>query len=260
MALTNEQLSAQLYDDAIQDWPGEIDFYRQLVQATLSKSVLEVACGTGRILLRLADDDIQVTGIDMSSAMLEVARAKAVGKSNIALLEGDMKSFDLNQTFQLAIVPGHSFQFMLTPDDQVACLESIKQHLAPNGTLVVHLAHDPIDWLGDLYKDQGGVFAFESEVPHPTNGNRIRISKAWSYDPTTQTNSAVTRQEELDENGAIISRSDSQPTALHSVFRFEMEHLLRRVGFIIEHVYGDFFRQPLTNDSDDMIWVAKLGI
>jgi hypothetical protein len=47
------------------------------------------------------------------------------------------------------------------------------------------------------------------------------------------------------------------PTQLHCVFRFEMDHLLRRVGFSIEAVYGDFFGIQLSNTSEQMIWVAS---
>lgn len=259
MTLSTEQLSAQLYDEAIHDWPGEIDFYRQIIQETLSQSVLEVACGTGRVLLRLADEDIQVTGVELSTTMLNVARTKAAGKPNVTLVQGDMKSFDLNQTFPLAIIPGHSFQFMRTPAEQVACLETIKRHLVPHGTLVVHLDHQEIDWLGSLRTDTGGDFDIESEVSHPVTGNRIRIAKAWTYDPVTQTAAAITRHEELDAHGQIISRRDSEPAHLHCVFPFEMEHLLYRAGYSVEHVYGNFFRQPLQSDSTEMVWVAQAG-
>jgi SAM-dependent methyltransferase len=122
MAQVNVRLYAQLYDELVHDWPGEIDFYRQLIAERKIKSLLEVACGTGRVLLKLVRDDIQVTGIDRNSTMLEIARNKAKGHPNVTLLEGDMRSFDLGKNFQLAIIPAHSFQFMLTPEDQVNCL------------------------------------------------------------------------------------------------------------------------------------------
>jgi SAM-dependent methyltransferase len=259
MTLSNEQLSAQLYDDVVHDWPGEIDFYRQLIREKKSRSILEVACGTGRILLRVAEDDIEATGIDLSKEMLDVARAKSAGRPNITLQIASMVSFELNRKFDLAIVPGHSFQFMLTPDDQVACLQSIKHHLVPGGTLVVHLDHQDIDWLGDLYRDLGGVFNVETEVPHPETGNKIRISRAWVYDRATQTASVITRMQELDVDGKVIRQEDGEPLHQHCVFRFEMKHLLCRTGFTIQNVYGDFFRRELGNDSSEMIWVATLA-
>jgi hypothetical protein len=61
----------------------------------------------------------------------------------------------------------------------------------------------------------------------------------------------------MDTNGQVLSRVEREPIRLHCVFRFEMEHLLARVGFEIEAVYGDFFRQELQDDSPSMIWVAR---
>jgi len=128
---------AQTYDASVSDWPGEIDFYRGLVaEANLNDlSVLEVACGTGRVAKHLARDGVEVVGLDLSSAMLDVAREKSVGMSNMRWVNADMRSFELDETFGLVIIPGHAFQNILTAVDQIACLESIKRHLVPLGVL-----------------------------------------------------------------------------------------------------------------------------
>jgi ubiquinone/menaquinone biosynthesis C-methylase UbiE len=95
---------AQLYDVAVPDWPGEIDFYRRLIQGTPSAppSVLEVACGTGRITVQLANDDIHIVGIDLSDEMLDMARSKSVDLSNVRWVLSNMRSFDLEENFGLA--------------------------------------------------------------------------------------------------------------------------------------------------------------
>jgi SAM-dependent methyltransferase len=250
---------AQLYDASVPDWPGEIDFYREL--ATKAKShggaVLEVACGTGRVVVRLAQDGVSVIGIDLSAAMLDVALEKSVGIPNVRWVEGDMRSFELGETFGLVIIPGHSFQFMLTPEDQIACLECIKRHLVPAGVLVVHLDHQDIDWLGELCTEKGGVFEMSEELMHPKTGRLIRTSRAWSYKPSTQTASAVTVWEEIGADGKVIDRWERGPIRMHCACRFEMEHLLARVGFEVEALYGDFFRQELRDESTEMIWVVR---
>jgi hypothetical protein len=63
--------------------------------------------------------------------------------------------------------------------------------------------------------------------------------------------------EEIGADGEIINRWDTGPIRLHCVFRFEMAHLLKQAGLEIEHIYGDFFRQELRDDSSDMIWIAR---
>jgi len=253
------ELYAQTYDAAVPDWPGEIDFYRTLAaEATANgQAVLEIACGTGRVALRLAQAGARVVGIDLSAAMLNVARAKGAGLPNVRWLQADMKSFDLGETFGLIIIPGHSFQFMLTPQDQLSCLACIDRHLAPGGVLVVHLDHQDVAWLGGLRSGQGGVFNVTSEVTHPTTGRRVRTLRAWTYEPSTQTATAVTRWEEMGPGGEVTARWQGQPVRLHCVFRFEMEHLLARAGLEVEAVYGDFQRGALTDVSSDMVWVAR---
>jgi ubiquinone/menaquinone biosynthesis C-methylase UbiE len=252
---------AETYDTVVTDWPGEIDFYRELAADANSKgqAVLEIACGTGRVAIRLAQDGVHVVGLDFSPAMLSVAREKSVGMNHVRWVQADMRSFELGETFGPVIIPGHSFQNLLTAEDQVGCLASIKRHLVPDGTLVVHLDHQDVRWLGGLTGGQGGVFEPTRSFSHPKTDQQIRAFQAWSYEPATQTAISHMVWEAIDATGEITDRWESGPLQFHCVFRFEMEHLLERTGFVIESVYGGFLRQDLQNDSSEMIWVAKHG-
>ena len=253
------QFYAQTYDVSVSDWPGEMDFYRALVEKISAddRSVLEVACGTGRVTIPLAQTGAKIVGLDHSTEMLTVARAKSSEIENLCWVEGDMRSFDLEETFALVLIPGHSFQNLLTPEDQLMCLQAIKRHLVPGGVLVIHLDHQNIDWLGSLVRDQGGVFEEAESFQHPKTGYTVRALRAWSYEPSTQTAVVQTAWEEIDIEGQIMARWERGPIRIHCVFRFEMEHLLNRVGYDIQAVYGDFFRGALQDGSSEMVWVAK---
>jgi SAM-dependent methyltransferase len=254
-----QELYAQLYDTAVPDWPGEIVFYSQLAQSTkaISEGVLEVACGTGRVARQLARLGVDITGLDLSPELLGVAREKSAEVQNIHWAVGDMRSFNLGQSFGLVIIPGHAFQFMLTPDDQVSCLECIKRHLSPEGVLVVHLDHQDVNWLGSLPNQATGTFSEWRELKHPSTGRTIRTANEWAFEPSTQTATVTTVWEEIESGGVVIQRWQREPMPLHCVFRFEMEHLLKRTGYKIEAVYGDFYKTTLSDESDQMIWVAK---
>jgi SAM-dependent methyltransferase len=257
-----DEFYAQTYDESVPDWPGEIDFYRALAAPLRSSggTLLELACGTGRVAIRLAGDGVRVVGLDLSPAMVRVAAQKSTDLANARWVQGDMRSFAVPERFDLAIIPGHSFQHLNTPDDQVACLESIRRHLNPGGTLVVHLDHmnvENVRWLAELTGAERGVFEAAEEVRHPRTGNRLRASRAWWFAPATQSATLQTIWEELDADGHVLSRVEKGPVRLHCVFRFEMEHLLARTGFEIEAVYGDFFKHELQDDSPGMIWVAR---
>jgi hypothetical protein len=122
--------------------------------------------------------------------------------------------------------------------------------------LVVHLDHQSVEWLAELLGPRQGVFEPAEEFVDPTTGRRVRASRAWSYEPATQTAVVVTRWEELGDDGEVIGHWERGPIRLHCVFRFEMHHLLARAGLEIEAVYGDFLGGELRDDSEQMVWVA----
>jgi ubiquinone/menaquinone biosynthesis C-methylase UbiE len=251
-----DEFYAQTYDDSVPDWPGEMDFYREMAARAKSHggTVLEIACGTGRVAIRLAQDGVNVVGLDLSAKMLAVARQKSAGLQNMRWVQGDMRSFELGEAFELVIIPGQAFHNLNTPADQAACLACIQRHLNPGGTLVVHL---DLPWLGDLRREKGGVFEAAEQFQHPDTGHPIRALRAWSYEPSTQTAIEQTVWEEMDADGQVVNRVERRPIRLHCVFRFEMEHLLARVGLEVEAVYGNFFQQEFQDDSSDMIWIAR---
>ena len=250
---------ARLYDASVPDWPDEIDFYLKLAEPLKARggSVLEVACGTGRVALRLARSGLRVVGIDLSAEMLQIARRKAHGLANVSWVQADMRRFNLSRQFELVIMPGHSFQFLLTAAEQLACLEGLQRHLQPGGLLVLHLDHQDFSWLGSLRSGKGGEFEPAGEVIDPHSGNRVRISRLWWYQPATQVASSLTVWEELDANGQVIERWERGPLHLHCAFRHEIEHLLGRAGMQIEAVYGDFKGNSLSDESSEMIWLAR---
>ena len=103
---------AETYDASVPDWPGEIDFYREMSAEIKPRgqALLEVACGTGRVGIRLAKDGINVVGLDLSADMLAVAKKKSQDLTNIRWVQADMRSFDMDEKFGLAIITGHAFQ------------------------------------------------------------------------------------------------------------------------------------------------------
>jgi SAM-dependent methyltransferase len=250
---------ARTYDAWVEDWPGEIDFYRDLAAQVKAEAgaVLEVACGTGRVAIHLLRDGVRLVGFDLSPSMLEVAQHKSAGLPNARWVEADMRSFELGEIFELVIVPGHAFHNLTTAQDQIDCLACIKRHLAPSGRLVLHLDHQNMGWLGDLCRDRGGEFEAAEEYWHPVTGNWVRTRRAWWYEPSTQTAISQTRWEEIDLGGRTVDRRESERHRMHCFFRFEVEHLLARTGFVVEALYGDFLGNELQDDSPEMVWVVS---
>jgi SAM-dependent methyltransferase len=258
-----DEYYAQTYDESVSDWPGEIDFYLELTQRpkSMGGAVLELACGTGRIAIRLAQHGVNVVGLDLSPEMLDVARRSSARLENVRWIEGDMRSFELSQEFDLALIPGHAFQNLNTALDQSDCLDCIKNHLRPGSLLVLHLDHmnrENVKWLGSICGEKRGVFEPEESFTHADTGRETRALRAWSYEPSTQTAIVQTIWEEVGPSGEVVNRVERDPIRLHCVFRLEMEHLLARAGYVPRAVYGDFFRGELLDDSPSMIWVAEV--
>jgi ubiquinone/menaquinone biosynthesis C-methylase UbiE len=258
--ISAQELYAQLYDLWVVDWPGEVDFYQELITHSpliKTRGVLEIGCGTGRIALRFAQNGINTTGLDISSELLEIARKKSLGMSNVQWVKGDMKNFEIGKKFGCVIIPGHSFQFMTTPEDQVNCLEQIKKLLVEDGLLIIHIGNQNINWLAGLLDQKEPVFEKNPVLTIPLTGQKFRYSFAWTFEPSTQTASVIRKLEELGINDKVNQTWETEPIPLHCIFRFEMEHLLRREGFSTEAVYGDFYKNELGNKSEDMIWIAR---
>ncbi|MGE5249569.1 MAG: class I SAM-dependent methyltransferase [Bacteroidota bacterium] len=249
---------ARTYDESVPDWPGEIDFYRRLASEARQNGerLLEIGCGTGRVAIRLAREGTEVVGLDLSPQMLDVAREKGKDLEGLRWVQASMCDFDLGEGFGVVIIPGHSFQCLNTPQEQAACMQCIYRHLNPGGRLVVHLDHQDFSWLAGLVGEKGGVFEPAEGFQDPTTGQQIRASRAWTYEPSTQTATCTTAWEAVGDGGRTVDRWQKEPVRLHCIFRFEMEHLLARTGFCVDDVYGDFFRNPLQDKSSDMIWVA----
>ncbi len=97
--------------------------------------VLELACGTGRLLAALAGEGYEVVGLDRSAAMLRQARERLGAAAT--LVEGDMREFALDRQFALAIVADNSLREIETEEGILACLRSVRRHLEPEGRLLV---------------------------------------------------------------------------------------------------------------------------
>ena len=106
--------------------------------------VLEVGCGTGRILIPTARAGIAITGLDLSPHMLAICRQNLLDEppdvqARADLVEGDMRSFDLGRKFGLITLPFRPFQHLTTVEDQLACLKTLHRHLEPEGRLIIDL-------------------------------------------------------------------------------------------------------------------------
>lgn len=250
------------YDARAQGVPGDVEFFLALAQEAhaAGHAVLELACGTGRVAIPIAEAGVRVVGLDQSAAMLARAREKAGsersrrgdGLEPARWVEGDMRDFDLAERFGLIYIPYRSFQHMLAVDDQLACLRCIRGHLVAGGRLALDIFNPDIVMMASWLTTKRGSLQRRAIPP---SAGRV----AWEthvYNRVEQWVDSTFIDEALDDQGAVISRL-YRDLKLRYIFRYEMEHLLARAGFEVEALYGDCFRAPVCDTSPELVFVAR---
>jgi SAM-dependent methyltransferase len=141
-----DEVIAHYYDAGYAALPSlgaDVDFYRGLAAAAAGP-VLELGCGTGRVLARIAEDGHACTGLDASPGMLARLRARAPG---VRAVEGDMRDFSLGGRFALVYSAFRAFQHLDAVEDQLRCLACVRAHLAPGARFAFDVFNPRLDLL-----------------------------------------------------------------------------------------------------------------
>jgi SAM-dependent methyltransferase len=239
MVLDDYGATADFYDQVVPYRDRtDVGFYLDAARESGSP-VLELGCGTGRILIPTARAGIDITGLDGSPRMLSLCRERLAAEpagvqSRVQLVQAPLTAFDLGRSFRLVTIPFRPFQHLLTVDDQLACLACIRRHLAPEGRLVFDLFNPSIDAI--VNSPVGVEMNHEPEFTTPDGRRVIRCNKTIEQDRYNQVG-----HHELIYN---VTHPDGRTErlvhsfALRYLFRFEAEHLLVRAGFQVEQIYA----------------------
>ena len=251
---------AELYDAVYADY-ADIAFWQAVAPAASDGPLLELGCGTGRVLLPLARAGHQVVGIDFAESMLARCRTKLKAepkevRDRVALLEADMTSFDLGRRFAQIYCAFGSFHHLRTVEQQLACLERCSSHLLPQGTLVLDLINpDPAPKSVPGNEPKTGDMA--AGIVDWTGGRRVRSwATVLGCNRSLQCNDCEVTYEIIEAGGSTRRLTETFP--MRFLFRYELEHLLARSGFRIVALYGDYDRSEFADESPGMIVVAQL--
>ena len=250
---------AEFYDHVVpyRNRP-DIGFYTQMGKEA-GEPVLELGCGTGRVLIPMARAGLEIVGLDLSTAMLSVCVERVASepepvRAKVHLTQGDMRHFDFGRSFSLVTVPFRAFQHLLEIEDQLSCLRCIYRHLIPGGTLILDLFNPSLERL----TDPRALTEYEVEPEFVMPGGRrvVRRSRNLSRDLHKQILDAELVYEVTHPDGhqeRLVQR-----ILLRYLFRYEAEHLLARAGFAVAQVYADFEKNPYgSRYPGDMIFVAR---
>ncbi|MCA9731944.1 MAG: class I SAM-dependent methyltransferase [Deferribacteres bacterium] len=236
--------------------PAYVPCYNFYVQACSNTQgcIVELGIGTGRIAIAVAQNGNIVTGIDISSRMLEHCQTNiehAGLDEQITLIQDDIRSFELSQKADLIILPFRSIGHLLTHDDKRTALQQVYKNLAAGGRFIFDhyifnkqwaLAHHGIPRLmhGSLDPSIGGKFIWDTYL----------------YDFSSQRMQCFITIEKTNQNGIVIQKSHN-PLTFSWILPEQVRELVMEIGFEIESVYGDFMFGSFQENSSEQIWVLR---
>ena len=256
-----DDLGTEIYDpwgELLNGDSGDAAFYVEQARRR-GGPVLDLGCGTGRIGMALAEQGLDVVGLDLSAPMLRIAERKRaslapeVGR-RLSFVQADMTDFDLEQTFPLIITPSRSFQFMLTPTAQRSALAAMRRHLRPDGALVLDLFDPRLEWC--VPEPDAKLPRLQGTIRNPVNGLDVRIEVIERMpDPGQQLIDEVYRFTELDDAGSEV-RTTTERLVLRWTLRSEVRHLAELEGFEVEAEYGDY-RGGSPAYGAEQVWILR---
>lgn len=231
----------------------DVAFYVEEAKASRGPPpVLELGCGTGRILIPIARAGSTMVGLDSSKQMLERCRANlsrepAPVQQRVTLHQRDMHEFDLGAQFPLIIAPFRVFQHLTTVDAQLRFLANVARHLAPQGRFVF-----------DVFNPRFAVLVSadgteREDTPETTLPDGRTFRRAYRI--------ARVRWVDQVSEAELIYYVDGKRYVQAFEMRWflpaELQHLLARAGFQVRQVYGDFARGPLVDGAPEQVVVAE---
>ncbi len=244
---------APYYDYLFEDRTADIDFWVRLAKR-FESPILELSCGTGRLTIPIAKAGVRVTGLDISKSMLKMAARKISTQSkqlrkNITLLHGDVTGFHIAQQHFTAIFSPWGF-IPVTPQQQIGMLESVKKHLLPDGRLIIdieNLREPEHDWNYSKIREYKTV---------PKKGITL-LRQAYNTGlASTRCGNIIFTLDVIRSNGTMRRFVTERATRWYTAS--DILTLLKRHGFEIEVVYGDYDFSPWSLRSKQAIIVARM--
>ena len=219
------------------------------------QDVLELACGTGRVAVPLAEAGHRVVAVDYAADMLRIARAKrdalGVTQRSLQLLHRDILRLSLGRQFDWVVLMFNTFLSFTTLAAQDRALQVVRKHLKPNGRF----------WL-DVFQPNLALLARErstgidgSVFYVPDLDRTVFMTVDVRRDPSRQLQEVTFNYKWFDKRG--------QPQRQHTrfditfIFPRELQILLERNGLRVRKMWGNYDGSPLNADSPRIIVMAQ---
>ena len=233
-------------------YEGFLDFYLDLARTYGKRGTIDVACGTGAVLLHLLEAGLDAEGTDISQAMCDVAREKAAALGLCPrVFPANMTDFRSDRKYSLAIIARSGFMHLLTPEDQRKALLNLRDCLTEDGVLTLNtFAPHPI-FQAQQMRTGPDDYTFRLEYTN-REGRRECIYNAISYDPGTQIMSGNWRFDTLGPDGEVVDRR-IRPLKMRQTYKQELLYLIELCGLEVVDLFGDYHGSR--EDTGRYVWV-----
>ena len=237
----------ELYDLLFDSLDFDVPYWLE-VGRVAGGAVLELACGSGRLLLPILRAGVDIDGLDASPPMIARLKERARAEGLAVRAEvADMRDFAMGRLYARIFCGFNGFAHCETVDDQLAVLCCARRHLLPGGALVLHMSYPgPAYW-----SEPEGKAVLEHEASRP-GGGKIQLWDDRRKDIVAQRQDSEVEIWELDAEERPVARHAFK-THQRWVYRFELELLLRAAGFERLEFLGGFDGRPLRTPEDQMI-------
>ena len=214
--------------------------------------ILDIACGTGRLTIPLAQSGFHLTGLDITAEMLALAKQKAKHANlSIDWIQADARGFELNAKYKLIFTTGNSFQHFLDRESVDGFLKSVHKHLDKDGMLAFETRNPTISVL------QSNETAEKDYADTWVDNEGYHCSSTYqrSYDHQSQLEHyTFTNRRWKDETNLVET---TEPFAIRYFFPQELEELLYYNGFSLIKMYGHFDKRPFEANSPLMVCLCR---
>lgn len=253
--MTGYETLARFYDLEHEAITADVDMYLNFAHRCGSP-ILELGCGTGRVLVPLARAGYEITGLDNSPAMLARSRQRLTAQSpqvraRVNLIRADVRDFALAQRYTLAVFALNGFMHLLSLEDQLRALRCTYRHLVPGGKFILDLPHISTSLL--VSSDER--VAVHDEHRDPETGLPIYKWVTGSVDQAHQFQHVRFMYDQVQPDG-VVKRTAVNFT-LRYFFRYEVELLLDKAGFEVEGLYGSYELDAYEDPCERMLFVAR---
>jgi len=215
-----------------------------------SEPVLELACGTGRITIPIAEQGIDITGLDISEPMISYAKKKAKEKGvTVEWVKADCRNFKLDRKFNLIFFPFNSIAHLHDLESIKSCFSCVKMHLKDEGRFIIDIFNPCLDI---LIRDSSIRYPV-AEYPDPNGKGTVVITENNLYDTSTQIN-RIKWYYKIGSEPEVMKELN-----MRIFYPQEIDVLLHYNGFKIEDKFGDYDETPFTSTSPKQVIVCYVN-